>query len=221
MNSQDEKSRHGKPLNIFKGILGTITLGAIGSGIWDRLLSDSTESIIGVLVSFFSFFSESYMDFLYRDVGDILKEIFSMPQYTISKSIFLFSPILLIFLVLRNKRRRQIAQTGSQDENKSLISKILNSLPSTKVDYFWIVFSIFSLLLFISSTIKDFNTYNSALYIEKSIEVLAPHISNQDVLLLRAEFRMIDNFEKFKEMDLKLKSIAKDAKISLPTNEGL
>jgi len=64
--------------------------------------------------------------------------------------------------------------------------KIINA------DYFWIIFSILALFYFVSLTIRDFNTYNSALYIEKSIEVLAPNISNKEVLELRTQFRLVN-----------------------------
>ena len=61
--------------NFFKLIIGgiaTIILGAIGSGVWEKLLSPLLSSIGGSISSFLSSVSTSYSDSLYSRAANIL-----------------------------------------------------------------------------------------------------------------------------------------------------
>ena len=68
----------------------------------------------------------------------------------------------------------------------------------------------------LTTSIKHHYTYNLIIYIEKSIDIVAPKINEQQRLELKANYRLIDNYEKFESFNQKLNDIANEKNIDLP-----
>ena len=74
----------------------------------------------------------------------------------------------------------------------------------------------FLLIYMISISIKHHYTYNAIIYIEKSLDILAPKISEQDRLELKAEYRYINSYKKFKSFNDKIIKISKETNTVIP-----
>lgn len=79
--------------------------------------------------------------------------------------------------------------------------------------------SFISVMIFcyiLTSAIKHHYTYNLIVYIEKSIDIVAPKINEQQRLELKAKYRLIDNYDKFKIFNEELNNVANEKGIELP-----
>lgn len=105
-----------KPIKIILGIIGTIVIGAIGSGLWERILSRIFDSATSSLAALFSLISKSYANSLYSDVGKGSTAIlghFAIPPYLIIWIGMLSYPIFLSFFVY--KRRKWFIKKAEQN----------------------------------------------------------------------------------------------------------
>lgn len=218
----------GKYLKIAFGIIGTIILGAIGSGVWERFLSPLLDSAASMLASLFSLISKSYADSLYSEVGkgstSILGHFVIVPYLLIWFAIFLYPIVLTSLLFKKLKRIKSIHvvqknETSNtqllNDEKKSLSAaeKQKKVKPFLYLNYI-IVFSFAIVIL--SRITKDAYTYDVVVYIEQSIEIISPYISESELKQIKSQFRQIDNRYKFQSFNSMLTQLAAKNKIILP-----
>jgi len=91
----------------FLGIVGTVLLGAIGSGVWDWILSGFFSWLGASLLSIAGGISQTYLDLLYKDIWKgpnyaHLKEI-----YILTFVIYLMMPVLLVF----SRKKRKVSKS--------------------------------------------------------------------------------------------------------------
>jgi hypothetical protein len=76
--------------------------------------------------------------------------------------------------------------------------------------------------LFYSSTFyAKAHAYRAAIFVDRSIAILAPHIESGTVLQLTAAFRSIEDASDFYSLEDELRSIADSKSISLPEFESV
>ena len=74
-----------------------------------------------------------------------------------------------------------------------------------------------SLFLFVlSMSIKHHYTYNAIIYIEKSLDIIAPKISENQRLELKSKYRMINNYDSFVTFNNNIISLAQEKNIKIP-----
>ena len=186
--------------------------------IYSRFIDPNLDNTFLFLGNFFAGISSTYLDYIYGNIGDGIKEIFSYYSYA-----FLFGiTILLCSLTFFSTLLMTIFQfrKTTSDNDKEKIASLKEYLKSTKTSkYEAIVMTVITFAMFllvISMSIKHHYTYNAIIYIEKSLDILAPKISEKKRLELRAKYRMIGSYESFAEFNSDLISIAKEKNITIP-----
>ena len=64
--------------------------------------------------------------------------------------------------------------------------------------------------------IQESYTRKACIFIERSIDILAPSLDNETILKLKAEYRSIDNANKFYALEAKLRLLEKEKHVKLP-----
>ncbi|MFA4919633.1 MAG: hypothetical protein WC581_10330 [Thermodesulfovibrionales bacterium] len=204
--------------------LGTIFLGAIGSGLWERFLGPFSDRLILFIVDLFSSISNSYLNSLYRKIGYGNKEIFSYQVYSIIMPLYSVTPWVLILCLLRTMKK-----LGSKLERKKEDKEEIENLDKFKKDSLEklkrlkkiVYFGLFPVLLLsslitISQFMRNLFEYKAVVYVERSIEMVAPKISGQQYLELRALYRAVDTKEKFLLLQQELIKYSKANGVNLP-----
>lgn len=62
----------------------------------------------------------------------------------------------------------------------------------------------YSFVDYTSNMIKKIETYKTIQLIEKSLDIVAPYVSNQELKELRSEYRQINSYAKYIEFKAKL-----------------
>jgi hypothetical protein len=214
-----------KYIKIIGAILGTVLLGAIGSGVWERMLSPFSDTCINAVLNFFSFFSTRYSNSLYTEIGNANKEVFSLGTYgCILASIISLGWIYFLNLLGKtNKELKELqimidSSTGVPANNTIIKPKIDAERVDKKFKiirvFIFAYLIIFSVIL-VSNFTRDIYQYRTILYIEKTIDILAPFVDQQTNLKLRSTFRQIDSKSKFILLENQFIEIAKKNNIKL------
>ena len=159
------------------GIIGTILLGAIGSGVWEWILSDLFSWIGTFVLSTMSSISQVYLDSLYKDIWKGAEYSYLKEIYVFTFVLYLMMPVLFI---LARRRCRKTKQKEKPEINK-------DKKPP----------SLFLLLIFISIltvmlTIKIWETtfsVQTASVFRANIEIIAPYISQKDTLSIMSPLK--------------------------------
>ena len=200
------------------GVIITIFLGAIGSGLWEVFLGDFFQYLLNTILRLLASIFHGYLDVLHSRIGHgpvgrtsgIL--FFSMMTIFL---VLLFSYLIRSYLLIKKYETKCF----SEEESKKL-----NDIPSTdkvkslKTKYLTIIF-LFAIPiagLFFTIIAREFYTYKAATFIERSIEIVSPHCSNKKILELRASYRSIDMANKYYELENELYELANKNNISLP-----
>jgi hypothetical protein len=205
-----------------KNNLWGIIIGIVASIIFTRLIDPNWNKGISIIGNFIASLSKSFVDYLYENTGDGIREIFSYLPYTLVGIIFLVPTLFLMIYTIssfyKSFKTKKNIEIESKKEKKEEIKKRTRKIH--KFELF--VMSIAASLIFcyfLSKFIKDHYTYNLTIYIEKSLDIVAPYLNNQERLILKANYRLIDNYEKFNYFNKNLDSIAKENNIVLPKFE--
>lgn len=195
-----------------------ILLGILGTGIYSRVIDPNWDNTVVLIGGMFSSWSSSYLNYLYANIGDGIKEIFSYYTYA-----FIFGSGIVVVLLLTIKVIIDTAQLFlSMDKEDSKIEKELKpkkkqSLWIRKIKFSLVtVYLLITVTYILSTTIKHHYTYNAIIYIEKSLDIVAPVVSELERLKLKAQYRQVNSYERFEVLDSKLKYISEKHKIDLP-----
>lgn len=205
-----------------KRIISYIIIPIFVSIIYSRFIDPNLDYTFLHIGNFFASISSNYLNYIYANIGDGIKEIFSYYTYAFTFGIsiifcfFLFSGTLII-TVLKHFKKNSVENVEENGESLKNKLKKIKSYNGFKYDY--ILITIISGAMFIyviSATIKHHYTYNAIIYIEKTLDILAPKIDENTRLQLRAEYRMINTYDKFIAFNNKLIFISKEKKIVIP-----
>ena len=195
-------------------ILGTILLGAIGSGIWDWILADALTLAGNAILRLFSTAFGGYLDALYKEVG-------KGPLYPMLNSLFtMFFMLILIFpasaVLIINKKIKKLAhqKNKSDDQGKNVDKKLEKAIKLFKFQ----LLPLFGILVvFITMQIWQVVYSNSASsFVERSIDIISPHVSEIERKTLISEYRMISNADDFYKIENKLMKLASKNSLILP-----
>lgn len=169
--------------------------------------------------NFLAGISTSYLDYIYNNIGDGIKEIFSYYTYAFTFGIIVsftfFTFISSLITTLIQFRKSKDGKKSDFDTNS--IKKYLKSKKSSKLESITILLILFAIFtLIISMSIKHHYTYNAIIYIEKSLDILAPKLNENERLKLRAEYRMINSYESFEKFNTEIILLAKEKNIKIP-----
>ena len=199
-------------------IIGTIIVGAIGTGVWELFLSNFFSNSINLFLRMSSYIFKGYVDILHKNVCDGSSEVFSSFPYGLLATAFCMMPWIFM-LVLRN-RLGNIEEkiTDKSKSDKPLIKDEITEISKFKkrFTYMWVFLGILTFCLTFTIVAEDIYRYKASLFIEKSIEIMSPNLTQKEILTLRSLYRGINDSAKFYSLENKLHKIADDNNLELP-----
>lgn len=162
---------------------------------------------------------------MYGRIGAGFEDYFSYIPFAVWTAVLLLFPWAALLYWLRGPRQitARISSLikeahGETDEEQvtpeGLLQKVVRL--RKKLLIIAIPYCVIFNLFYMSLLIEGIYQYNAGLYVDRSIEMLAPCISNQVFLELRAEFRSVDSAQKFYDLEKRLRVIAEEHEVALP-----
>ena len=195
-------------------IVGAIILGAVGSGVWDKILSPIWNMLIDGIVKLFSLVSVSFTNSIYYEAAKGFHE-----QHSLMLLMFFLGMTCGVYLgllvgIIKVRRR-------DEDEADTLKDTIYSFFRSNRnfIGFSFIVLIILILFVFTSIQMSYVNkvTTNSL----NSISIVAPHIGIQQTLELRSMFHSIQTSDDYKDFYEKMKKLEETFKLKLPVSAPL
>lgn len=195
-----------KTLKIISWIVLTILLSAIGSGIWERFLSHGLEKVTDNILFAMSYIFHGYVDILHKSIGEgninrmsVIPAIFLM-LFAILTTWFLF----IIFF----KINKPCSNIESKNEGKKFTYK--------RKLLIYLLMSIVTTIMYTDLLIEESYNRKACIFVERSLDILAPYLDTKTLLTMRAEYRSVDNANKFYVLEAKLQGLAAKNKVELP-----
>ncbi len=208
-SSNEEEIKNKK--NRIKKWAPVLFVGAIGSGLWSWIGSPLSFWFADKFVYVFSKVSSSYIDYLHTNIGKAYYEessaIIKITLDMIVISIYLSVPLIFI------KARRAMLNKKPKRFMKKMIESKKGYITILTV---FLIISTSAILVMASSIIKTNYNYSAINYIERSTEILAPYLTEKEILMLRSEFRLIESAEQFYNLDNRLKFLSNLHSINIP-----
>jgi hypothetical protein len=195
-------------------IIGVILIGALGSGLWEVFLKNFIYNTGNLFVEIMSHFYRGYIDSLYKYVGKTDSLLQYLPSILVLVLIII-SPILMYIVFIRAYK---MINQDKENEKESIVQKIILFFLVSKRRIFLLVI-IFTLplsLIYTDILVKEVTYLNANHYIERTLEIIRPYIEDSEYILMRSEFRQIDNKGKFIKLYSKIKGIALKENITIP-----
>ncbi|WP_146450201.1 hypothetical protein [Vibrio kanaloae] len=148
-----------------KNILGVIFLGALGSGLWSTLGEPTAGLAYDHLQLFGGEFANKVADFINNGVG-------SGGWEDRGSAFFLIASIFVLFLFL--------------------VKSLVPLLPRFR---YKIILVLVTMLIPISFGYKVLYAHKLTLYFDKNIEILAPYMTESELLFSKSYYRLIDDSE--------------------------
>ena len=206
-------------------VLATIVLGAIGSGLWEVVLSPLFDWFSEIFLNTFASMFSGYLDHLYEPVSrEPGFSLLAFPALLLVVMI-ITAPWFAIYSIFRLANRiRGSIESPDRNEDEDLDEEAILKRVATlrrRTIIFLIPLIAASSIAYGEALFHTTHSWKAKIFIERSIEIISPHISAAEILRLRAEFRSIDSAEKFYKLEDTLRSIAKKNEISLPEFESI
>ena len=202
-------------------VFGTIILGAVGSGLWDLVLSDIILWIGEAVLTLFSRISAGYLDLLYKDVGKgPLYPLVREPLVVVFSFLVALPAVFVLITWTKLKKLKQ--QIGDDKSEKPEISpedklKTVDRFFKIGVLPYFCVVTVF----FILQVWQALYTHSASSYLERSLDIVAPHIAAHELQVLVARYRSIDSASEFSKLKIALETIASENNAKLPEFEPI
>jgi hypothetical protein len=181
------------------GILGTILLGAIGSGVWEWILSDFFSWLGSSFISLASSLSQTFVDSLYKDVWKgqnfpYLREVYSLTFVT-----YAMLPAMFGVFARKLKSNNNNASTNNKRPNLYILIVIICAAGVMMTIKIWQT----SFTARVASTLQS-NTI-----------ILGPYITSSERIELESNFSVIETELKAIELKNKLVKFALKHQVKL------
>lgn len=196
-----------KALKVVLGILATIVLGAIGSGLWERMLGPFLDWLTRSTIGLYASAVGTYRDSIYANAAKGFHEEHSLVIHTIVIGIL---PAIYYFLLVRHP-------TEISDPNEPA-----RVFMRSRKGYWLILFltvAVFFGTMFESLRIRHINetiTFSLA-----SIEIVRPHIGEERYVDLRSRYFAMRTTKDFRAIYEEVVDASKDSHRQLPDYEPL
>ena len=199
-------------------VISVVLLGAIGSGIWDLALSPGVDWAVNRLLRVASWTYDGFADFLYRRVSRDPHNAFARLPYVFVMSSLIYlgivAPVLLIRRLSRLRTSIVLADTPGETNPEEIVANV-DRYRKTIARVMLPVAGISS-VLYLGMMFQDIHANEAAIFVERSIEILAPHVDGAEVLRLRASFRSIETAQDFYTLEAELRESAARKDVTLP-----
>jgi hypothetical protein len=189
-------------VKLIGGIVATILLGAIGSGVWERILSPAANWVYRASVNFVNSISTGYKDRIYQAASQGFHEAYSLKIFA------LFSLLLALYLMMSSQLRllRILDTNNATDKitSKKWFARLM------------VILSISISLLIFYSVNKHEAINNITTYSIRSLDTLRPYIGDQFYLKLLSDFYQIRTASQFYQFNQNLITLSKTKNVVLP-----
>ena len=210
-----------------KSLAILIAIGAFANAIKEIIEERAADWFFSVFTKGMSIFGSYFMDFLHSDIGKGIDKQ-SIPYLGLIIYILLmFILFVPIYNVLSEKNKHSKKnQKGlinvSEEANKAKQFSIYKYINSSLA----IIISIIGMVFVTSYFVKSSYHEKAVIFVERSIEILAPKLYKQDngwdnILSLRAQYRAVDNADKYNLLYQRLYTLSQQQKITLPYFQSL
>lgn len=218
-----------------KRIAIIILLGAVGSGVWSLIGEPLIQNIGSASVKIISWFSVAYLDAIYSEIGKGLYEKNASLLHSSFTGFFVGFWMIAPFEIY--SRLKKLTRKVLSVENKLLAIKNGAVLPESDEEetpeqvlgdgkrfalklrvFFWfLAFTAPIVIAFeLASLYRSLYSTSAVVYLERSIEILAPSLSVADHMKLRASYRAIERRDQFVVLHEQLISTAKAKSVEIP-----
>jgi MFS family permease len=188
--------------------VGTIFIGAVGSGVWELLIRRLTLGLFPAVASAMGRVSESYLDYLHSDIGranhtGMLGFLF----FGFVVAIIMLNIASLIFFILFRRWR------DSEEERP-----FLPRPPRLSNRLIWLamLISVINVLSYSHRILESGYNEQATTWIERSIDILHPAVPESTYLSWRSKFRAIESASAFYSLRTDLLNAAVQSNTRLP-----
>ena len=171
-----------KILKVCLAFLGTILVGAIGSGVWEKLLSPLFSYLLGGITYLLSTISETYENSIFENASTISYE-------WQSGVIFLFGTIFLGFACIFSSTKSLQHNTFAKATNL-VLSTYVKGWSGLTVGITILVFSVFMLS-------KQTSVFKVRQYAVKSMHIVRPYIGEDSYYKLYSDYLLVKDKKGF------------------------
>lgn len=198
-----------KYLKIIAGIIATILLGALGSGIWERLLAPFLSFISLQIIQFVNKIYSGYIDSIYKSAAFDLPNSYQVKIAALLMILFgaYWSIIILSNFDFLKSYKSEHTSTHAENFSKQLYN------------YFQLIFLLASLTLFGMGLFMLPRTdyiQQTISYSFRSMEILRPYIGDELYLNLKSEYYRIESSKEFDSFNTQIVDLANRNNIKLP-----
>lgn len=215
---QSSSPRQRAPGVVIK-IAGALVVGALGSGLWEIAFKDAFLWLGNRLLTLVSTVWHGYVDQLHKQIGSSHSDLLVVPLFAFAVvSIFgalIFSLARLfrtLHLAERHLRGDDIPPRRSNEERRAELQRLRR-----KARWVLMPMSVAAAFMLSVQAANTIYTRNASNWSARSIEILAPYIEPNQVLLLRSKLRAVDSASKFYALEDELQATAKRVRIDLPS----
>lgn len=207
-----------QPAKTIIWITVTIFLGALGSGLWEAVLSPLSAKISDLFLFLVSKIFHGYLDVIYRDVPrEPLSNLALLPYLMIVNVLILFPWIAGVYLFKAAGKLEKEISSPTEDTVLTRDDLLLRvSRIKRKVLYMFIPLALLSTVTYSGEFFQTRHSIKAALFVERSIEIISPFLNEKDRLFLRAKFRGINSASDFYLLEDMLRELGKKNSCTLP-----
>lgn len=206
---------------VVRGILtlvATLFLGALGSGLWELILKDIFLGIGNQTLTLLSSLWSGYLDTLYQNVGKLQSDVLLIPIFSFFVGAGVLGPLYATQYLWRELASLERKASNSDRPDPTNILSIEQSIARVrrKIIRILLPLALVASAIFLVMTWQTLYTREASNWAERSIEIVAPHLKDDEHARLRASLRLISTAKEFSALRLALLSHAKEAGIELP-----
>ncbi|HCE3215920.1 TPA: hypothetical protein NGS02_004536 [Vibrio parahaemolyticus] len=190
-------------------VMSIIFLGSLGSGLWDLFLKDSLFFILQWVTNIADSIFVGFADSFYSDVGKA-----SQPMLTVLVPIFMVVAVIAFTWFNTVMYFVQSSKDYTPSPNKS----------RKRVPFLSVFFPVMTCLITATyghALVSDVYNFKVSNYVERSIEILRPGISESKYIELRAQYRQVETRDQFQELFNELINLEEQSNVVLPKFEPL
>ena len=204
-------------------VIGTIFLGALGSGLWDAALKPVFQFLGKYIFSILTFGAKRASDNIYIEAARGHHETPSLKLYIII-TMFLVSTLIGLEAILVKKvyiddsskvEVSECEKIENESDIKDCIKKEIRKKLSNELPYL-ILLSIFIIVIIFYASMEASRTNRIITYFYQCLKICLPYLSEEDALLLEQKFSLMKEKNDFNEIIEKFKEVTNEKNISLP-----
>jgi hypothetical protein len=214
------------------GVVVTIFLGAVGSGIWALFLGPATEVLSRNSIRLMSWVFHGYLDYVYERVSQDPQDEFARLPYTLIVVAAIALPWAAIVGFRRSlgglqRRLESLKNESLEAEAKERLDEVMERSRLTllrlrrSITLGMVPLALFSTAMYSEEAFFTAHSRRAALFLDRSIEIVSPYLDERSRLDLRARFRSIESAKEFYELEDRLRAIANQHSAKLPWFESI